>query len=185
MNLRHFWSLASAALALAALGPESLYAQDEGQSRMGRSGTVPDSDEDGQPRRLPALPQGLTVGLIRQGDSLFRGKGGCVTCHGQEATGMPAMGSSLTGGLNFIPIEWGPIDSVIKAGIPEPITRTPIAMPARGAQSNLTDQESRAIAAYVWAISQVRGEPWPGGHQQHGQTTAMADSAARRPTPSR
>lgn len=72
-------------------------------------------------------------------------------------------------GLNFVPYEWGPIDSVVRAGIPEPPTRTPIAMPQRGAQSNLTDQESRTVAAYVWAISQVRGEPWPGGHGTHVQ----------------
>jgi hypothetical protein len=47
------------------------------------------------------------------------------------------------------------------------VTRTPIAMPPRGAQSNLTDQETRLIAAYVWAISQVKDEPWPGGHRTH------------------
>jgi hypothetical protein len=92
---------------------------------------------------------------------------------------MPAMGSSLTGGLGFIPYEWATIDSLIIAGIPEPITRTPIAMPARGATSNLTPEETRLIAAYVWAISQVRGEPWPGGHTTHGQVSAQADTASR------
>jgi mono/diheme cytochrome c family protein len=181
-----WWGVAAAALALASVDPPSLQGQNQdAQSRMSRSGPVPDTDEDGQPRRLPPLPQGMTLAMVRQGDSLFRGKGGCVTCHGAEATGMPAMGSSLTGGLLFIPIEWSAIDSLIKAGIPEPVTRTPIAMPPKGAQSNLTEQESRLIAAYVWAISQVRGEPWPGGHRQHGQSTAMADTAARRPSPSR
>jgi mono/diheme cytochrome c family protein len=181
-----WWSLAAAVLALGRLDVPSLEAQGQaGDSRMSRSGPVPDTDEDGQPRRLPPLPQGLTTATIVRGDSLFRGKGGCITCHGPEATGMPALGSSLTGGLHFIPAEWGAIDSLIKTGIPEAVTRTPIAMPPRGAQSTLSDQESRAIAAYVWAISQVRGEPWRGGHEQHGQSTAIADTAARRPSPSR
>jgi mono/diheme cytochrome c family protein len=130
-----------------------------------RSGAEADLNEDGQAKQLPRLPQGMTLAMIRQGDDLFHGKGGCVTCHGPDGGGMPASGSGITAGLNFVPSEWGPIDSVIRVGIPEPITRTPIAMPSRGAASNLTDEESRQVAAYVWAISQVRGEPWPGGHR--------------------
>jgi mono/diheme cytochrome c family protein len=119
----------------------------------------------------------MTIAMLRQGDSLFRGKGGCVTCHGQEASGVPAMGSSLTGGLLFLPARWETIDSLIMAGLPEPLTRTPIAMPARGASSNLTAEESRLIAAYVWAISQTRGEPWPGGHTSHGGEAAQGRSS--------
>ncbi len=126
-----------------------------------------DLNEDGQATRLPALPQGMTLDLIRQGDALYRGKGGCNTCHGADGGGMPAAGSGITAGMNFVPTEWGPIDSLIKTGIPEPATRTPILMPPRGAKSDLTNDESRQIAAYVWAISQVRGEPWPGGHRSH------------------
>src|SRR5918995_2910014 len=129
-----------------------------------------DLNEDGQSAKLPALPQGVTLDMIRQGDAIFRGKGGCVTCHGPDGGGMPASGSGITAGLNFVPSEWGPLDAAIKAGVPEPLTRTPIAMPPRGAQSNLTDAETRQVAAYVWAISQVRGEPWPGGHRTHEAT---------------
>ncbi len=145
--------------------PASLSAQ----SRESRSATpdASDLDEDGQPARLPALPRGMTLDVIRQGDSLFRGKAGCVTCHGPEGGGMPTLGSGITAGLHFIPSEWSAIDSVIRTGIPEPTSRTPSAMPPRGAQSNLTEEESRLVAAYVWAISQVQGEPWQGGHQKH------------------
>jgi mono/diheme cytochrome c family protein len=166
---RWVWPLLLA-LAIAAPPVEA----QEAASRMSRGGEL-DTDEDGQPRKLPPLPSGMTIAMIQQGDSLFRGKGGCVTCHGVEANGMPNMGSSLTGGLHFIPPEWGPIDSLIVAGIPEPVTRTTIAMPARGARSDLSPEESRRIAAYVWAISQTRGEPWPGGHATHGQESARAE----------
>jgi len=164
MNAR--WLTRSSLLLLLAAvsGVGRVAAQD---SREGRSGTTPDYDEDGQPTKLPSLPSGMTIATIREGDSLFHGKGGCVTCHGMEAEGMPASGSSLRSGLHFIPADWHVIDSVIVAGISEPMTRSPVAMPPRGAQSNLTPEETRRIAAYVWAISQVRGEPWPGGHQRH------------------
>jgi mono/diheme cytochrome c family protein len=137
------------------------------ETRPGPTADVLDLDEDGQRRQLPPLPQGMTLQMIREGDALYRGKGGCVTCHGPEGGGMPAAGSGITAGLNFVPSEWGPLDSLIRAGVPEPVSRTPMAMPPRGAQSNLTEDESRRIAAYTWAISQVRGEPWEGGHKKH------------------
>jgi mono/diheme cytochrome c family protein len=152
-------------------------AQERG--RAAATADASDLNEDGQLRKLPPLPRGMTLDMIRQGDAIFRGKGGCVTCHGPDGGGMPASGSGITAGLNFVPSEWGPLDAAIKAGVPEPLTRTPIAMPPRGAQSNLTDAETRQVAAYVWAISQVRGEPWPGGHRTH-EATAAGDTAGGR-----
>lgn len=149
------------------LTPATLSAQ-ERLTRPGSEEDAADLNEDGQPAKLPALPRGVTLDMIRQGDELYRGKGACNTCHGPDGGGMPASGSGITAGLNFIPAEVSAIDSLIKVGIPEPVTRTPVAMPPRGAQSNLTDDETRTLAAYVWAISQVRGEPWPGGHRTHG-----------------
>jgi mono/diheme cytochrome c family protein len=160
---------------LAALTVWLMPAASSAQER-GRAAPTPDAsdlNEDGQRRQLPPLPQGMTLAMIQQGDALYRGKAGCVTCHGPDGGGMPASGSGITAGLNFVPSEWGPIDSLIRTGIPEPVTRSPIAMPPRGAQSNLTDDESSRVAAYVWAISQVRGEPWPGGHRTHA--TAAQD----------
>lgn len=142
------------------------------------------TDEDGQPRNLPALPSGMTMAMIQQGDSLFHGKAGCFTCHNNSGTGISAGGSSLTGGLAHIAGNWTSIDSLITAGVPEAATRTPVAMPPRGAQSNLTPQETRLVAAYVWAIATVRGEPWrPGGRERTrpqvgaGTTTAAAPAA--------
>jgi mono/diheme cytochrome c family protein len=153
------------------------------QERLTRPGAdeadAADHNEDGQPTKLPALPPGLTLDMIRQGDDLFRGKAACNTCHGPDGGGMPASGSGITAGLNFVPAELSAIDSLIKVGIPEPTTRTPVAMPPRGATSNLTDEETRKVAAYVWAISQVRGEPWPGGHRSH-RGSGAADTAAAR-----
>ncbi|HEV7366022.1 MAG TPA: c-type cytochrome [Gemmatimonadales bacterium] len=125
------------------------------------------TNEDGQPVRMPPLARGVTLDLVRSGDSVFHGKGHCFACHGAEAEGLPNAGSALTLGLNFIPTEVAAIDSVIVYGIPEPITRSAIAMPPRGGKSDLSTDETLAAAAYVWVISQVRGEPWPGGHRTH------------------
>ena len=150
-----------------------------GRASEPKTSNTVDTDEDAQPRTLPTLPSGMTIRMIQQGDSIFHGKGGCVTCHGPDATGMPASGSGITRGTSFIPSDWQPIDSLITAGIPEAITRSPIAMPPKGAQSNLTPDEVKLVAAYVWAIAHVRGEPWPGGHRTHGEaTTPTAQPAA-------
>jgi mono/diheme cytochrome c family protein len=123
--------------------------------------------EDGQPTRMPSLPQGMTLNIIRAGDSVFHGKGHCFACHGADGEGLPNAGSALTIGLNFIPTEWQAIDSVIMLGIPEAVTRSAIAMPPRGGKSDLSTDELREVAAYVWVISQVQDEPWPGGHRTH------------------
>jgi mono/diheme cytochrome c family protein len=125
------------------------------------------TNEEGQPPHLPPLPAGLTLDMIRAGDSLFHGKGHCFACHGADATGLPDAGSALTMGLNFVPAELAPIDSLITVGIPESVARSAIGMPPRGGKSDLTPDETREIGAYVWAISQTRGEPWPGGHATH------------------
>jgi mono/diheme cytochrome c family protein len=171
----------------------------QGQGQRGQAGTrlsepsqteargkqVPlETNEDGQPRSLPALPSGMTMQMIRQGDSLFHSTAGCYTCHGMSGTGMPAAGSAITTGLGFIPIEWQAIDSLVTAGIPESITRTPIAMPPRGATSNMSPDQIRLVAAYVWAIANVQGEPWrPGGRERTranaiGQQTAQSETSA-------
>src|SRR5512140_2444051 len=112
-----------------------------GQMTMSYSGPrgMP-TNEEGQPTALPPLPQGVTLDMVRAGDGIFHGKGGCYTCHGPEALGMPDKGSALTLGVSFEPNSWPAIDSTVTTGLSEPITRTTIAMPPRGLSSNLTPQ---------------------------------------------
>jgi mono/diheme cytochrome c family protein len=141
-------------------------------------------DEDGQPTRMPALPRGATLDLVRTGDGVFHGKGHCFACHGADGEGLPNAGSALTLSLNFVPTELAAIDSVITFGIPESVTRSAIAMPPRGGKSDLSTDETLAVAAYVWVISQVRDEPWPGGHRTHVDmvpAAALTGTATARP----
>jgi mono/diheme cytochrome c family protein len=136
--------------------------------RLRNPGRVFDTDEDGQPDSLPALPYGMDVGMLQRGDEIFHGPGGCFNCHGSEAQGLPARGKTLTRGLGFVPPgDWDAIDSLVMVGIRDGQTRSPVSMPPRGQLSDLSAGEVRDVAAYVWAISQVKGEPWPGGHRIH------------------
>ena len=131
-----------------------------------------------QPKRLPSLPSGMTLDMVRGGDSLFHGKAGCVTCHGPDGFGMNDAGSAITMGLSFIPAQWHAIDSLVTAGIPEALTRSSVAMPPRGVGQNLTPEETRTVAAYVWAIANTADEPWPGGHRTHAASGTSASTGA-------
>jgi mono/diheme cytochrome c family protein len=157
----------------AVLAASALARLDAGAQQAHRAAEQPkaqyrvETNEQLQPATLPPLPAGMTVDMLVDGDRLFHGRGGCFACHGAEAQGLPAAGDGITSALFYARHEWRSIDSLITAGIPDALTRSPIAMPARGARGDLSPEEIRRLAAYVWAISGVKGEPWPGGHPSH------------------
>jgi cytochrome c5 len=179
--------LVAAAGGTAIIAPRTARSQ-EGRPQVSRqpakkpSGKI-ETNEDLQPTVLPPLPSGMTLDMIRAGDQLFHAKGGCFVCHGSEGQGMPAAGDAITNSLSYVQHDWRQIDSLITAGLPDAYTRSPIAMPPRGARSDLTDAEIQRIAAYVWAISAVRGEPWPGGHANHDSTSSVAAPSGTAPKP--
>jgi mono/diheme cytochrome c family protein len=140
------------------------------------------TNEDLQPAALPALPIGMRIDMLVEGDRLFHGKGGCFACHGTEGQGLPAAGDGITTAFSFARPEWRSIDSLISQGVPDEFTRSPIAMPARGARGDLTATEIQNIAAYVWAINAVRGEPWPGGHTGHAGLVPPGSTKGTAPT---
>lgn len=125
------------------------------------------TNEDLQPATLPPLPAGVTTEQLVEGDRIFHSVGGCFACHGAEGEGLPAAGAPITTGLAFVPTNITAIAALIAQGLPDADTRSPIAMPPRGARGTLTPTEITLVATYVWAISQARGEPWPGGHRSH------------------
>jgi cytochrome c5 len=172
---RAVFSLCGLVLLAPALAGQASHTQQNPVATSGRPAIK--THDDLQPPALPALPAGMSIADIVRGDSIYHGKGTCFVCHGVEGEGRPAAGDALTVGLNWAQPNWQSIDSLINNGIPQPLTRSPIQMPPRGGRSDLSDTEVRAVAAYVWAISQTRGEPWPGGHASHrGMTPAGADA---------
>ncbi|MFQ5679648.1 MAG: c-type cytochrome [Gemmatimonadota bacterium] len=106
---------------------------------------------------LPAasqeLPAGVTAELIARGDSLFHGIGFCYTCHGAAGAGIPQLGGDLTDA------EWRNTDGsyqglldLIAAGVSAESSPSGVPMPPRGG-GRLTDEQVRAVAAYVWVLS--------------------------------
>jgi mono/diheme cytochrome c family protein len=96
------------------------------------------------------LPPGVTRELIERGELLFGGRATCASCHGAEGRGLigPDLGDA----------EWWHVDGgfagiqrVVRSGVPAAAARTGATMPARGG-TPLTDDDVRAVAAYVWSL---------------------------------
>ena len=182
--------IAGGALVIAAVG---LAGAQAGRSRGGvakpdaQQPNISPTNEDLQPDHLPALPATVTLPDLVVGDRIFHSTGGCFACHGAEGEGLPAAGAAITTGLAYAQLDVASIAKLITEGLPDADTRSPIAMPPRGARGNLTAEEITQVAEYVWAIAQVRGEPWAGGHASHfhlvppGSTSGTA--SPDRPSP--
>ena len=116
-------------------------------------GTHPDAGTAATTASLP-VPNGATKEMVQLGDRIYHGQVGgatCVGCHGAAGTGT-ALGPNLTetqrlwGDGSF-----GAIVKTITAGVPEPRKYRSPMPPMGGAQ--LTDDQARAVAAYVWGLS--------------------------------
>ncbi|HEX2190100.1 MAG TPA: cytochrome c [Longimicrobiaceae bacterium] len=97
------------------------------------------------------LPPGVTQAMVQEGQQIFTGAGICQTCHGPSAQGT-ALAPNLTDG------EWintdGSYDGIVQVvtnGVQQP-KQHPAPMPPKGG-SSITDEQVRAVAAYVYAIS--------------------------------
>jgi mono/diheme cytochrome c family protein len=96
-------------------------------------------------------PAAVTPAAIALGDSLFHSKGNCYACHGANAQG--AVGPNLTDA------EWihsdGSYDAIVKqitTGVTAEESKSKIPMPPKGG-SQITDDEVKAVAAYVYSLS--------------------------------
>ena len=104
---------------------------------------------------LAQAPAALTPALIAQGDSIFHSKGNCYACHGANAQGVV--------GPNLTDAEWihsdGSYDAIVKqvtTGVPQNESKSGIMMPPKGG-SSITDDEVKAVAAYVYSLSHKTG----------------------------
>jgi mono/diheme cytochrome c family protein len=99
-------------------------------------------------------PAGVTAAAITLGDSLFHSKGNCYACHGANAQG--AVGPNLTDA------EWihsdGSYDAIVKqitTGVTAEESKSKVPMPPKGG-SQITDDEVKAVAAYVYSLSHTK-----------------------------
>lgn len=98
------------------------------------------------------LPAGVTQAMIDAGRPIFAQTGFCYTCHGQDGTGSQ-LAPDLTDGewIHAASGDFEQIVQLITNGVPEP-TQFATPMPPRGG-AQLTDEQVRDVAAYVWALS--------------------------------
>ena len=100
-----------------------------------------------------ALPAGVTAAMVTVGDSIFH-QGSCKNCHGVDAKG-GLKGPDLTD-TEWLQITgtYAEIVQTVTDGVPREKmkTKAQFAMRARGG-SNLTDDQIKAVAAYVYTLS--------------------------------
>ncbi len=98
------------------------------------------------------LPEGVTLAMAQEGQEIFNGaKGICFTCHLREGTGGPLAPSLTDAEWLNIDGEYESIVEVVVAGVPQP-TQYPGVMQPRAGRP-LTDEQVRAVAAYVYTLS--------------------------------
>jgi mono/diheme cytochrome c family protein len=100
------------------------------------------------------LPEGVTPAMVKEGAGLFRGAGLCYACHGPDAKG--DIGPNLTDATWLHSTgSYAEIVQQITTGVPAEQSKSGIMMPPKGA-STITDAQVKAVAAYVWTLSQPR-----------------------------
>jgi mono/diheme cytochrome c family protein len=103
------------------------------------------------------LPPGVTSDMVRQGRRLFAGAALCSSCHGPAGRGMAGLGSDLTDQRwQYCDGSYQGFISLVDKGISAERSGTGIPMPPK-AGTNLTDEQVKAVAAYVWTLSHGGG----------------------------
>ena len=97
------------------------------------------------------LPDGVTAAMVAEGQGIFMGAGICFTCHMEGGVGGP-LAPDLTDD-QWLNID-GSYESIVQnimTGVPEPKEYPGLMLPKGG--STITDEQVRAVAAYVWTLS--------------------------------
>jgi mono/diheme cytochrome c family protein len=102
----------------------------------------------------PALPPGVTLAMVAQGDTIFNTRS-CMRCHSLKGGGS-ARGPNLTD-QTWIHIDgsYAAMVGLVTTGFTKAEQKDPqyqFSMNPRGG-ANLTDEQIRAVAAYVWSLS--------------------------------
>ncbi len=119
-------SLTFAGLAIALIGASSLQAQ---------------------------MPDGATDAMVAEGQTVYMGAGLCAACHGMDGSGAvgPDLtdGEWLTGGGTYPEL----IDQITNGVAADEIKNSMGAIMLPKGGSAITDDQVKAVAAYVWTLS--------------------------------
>jgi cbb3-type cytochrome c oxidase subunit III len=98
-----------------------------------------------------SLPSGVTQGMIDKGKEIFHKQGLCYACHGQDGKGL--VGPNLTDDV-WIHSKgtYEELVAQITKGVTKEESKSGVPMPAKGG-SSISDEEVKAVAAYVWSLS--------------------------------
>ena len=101
----------------------------------------------------PAPETGVVAVTALDGEALF--KVTCPACHGPDAKGVPGLGKDMTTSAFIKSQNDAEMVEFIKRGRPadDPLNTTGVAMPAKGANVNLTDADILAIVEYIRSLS--------------------------------
>ena len=118
------------------------------------SNTAPTAAPAASP--VAARPAQVTDEMVAQGRAIFNG-GSCTKCHGPNGTG-GQFGPNLSAGKwTHISGGYDEIVRLVTTGVPKAEVKDPshpYAMNPRGGMTPpLTDDQVKAVAAYVWTIS--------------------------------
>lgn len=97
------------------------------------------------------LPEGVTQAMVDKGKEIYAKQGLCYACHGQEGKGL--VGPNLTDDVWLHSKGTYPeiVAQIIK-GVPKEESKSGVPMPPKGG-SSITDDEVKAVAAYVYRLS--------------------------------
>jgi mono/diheme cytochrome c family protein len=117
---------------------------------------APASRPAAPPAASAAAARPFTAMMVAEGDSIFHARG-CKNCHGPDGKGA-ANGPNLTG-PTFLHVDgtYNNFVTLITSGVPADQIKDPahkIPMGARGGRPTpLTDDQIKAVAAYVYTLS--------------------------------
>ncbi|MEP7002744.1 MAG: c-type cytochrome [bacterium] len=100
------------------------------------------------------MPAGVTTAMLAEGDSIFH-KGSCQRCHGMDAKGGQRAPDLTDATWAQITGTYAEIVEIVTTGVPKAkikMAGAPFGMNPRGG-NNLTDDQIRAVAAYVYSLS--------------------------------
>ncbi len=153
-------SLARPALFLAAVA--TIGACSSGRS--GPTSAAPAPSTSSAPASAPAaapatggLPSGVTAAMVAMGDSIYHARG-CRNCHGPDAKGRQNGPDLTSGKFTHVNGSYNDFVRIITTGIPADSIKDKshaLPMPPRGGgrPAPLTDDEIRAVAAYVYSLN--------------------------------
>lgn len=101
------------------------------------------------------LPEGVRAGTVAQGKVVFEGPGTCFACHGTTGEGTPIAPDLTDDEWLNVDGSYGQLVEIIDTGVQETKEFPGLMMPRGG--SGMSDEDLRAVAAYVWSLSRPSG----------------------------